>query len=344
MKKAIIVIVASVVILGLIIGGCAQPAPAPAPTPTPAPAPTVITWKAQSWGGDTYTPRIMMEKVLDDLEASGLFQIDYFPQEALMKARDAWDGMREGVLDIAMSPSGYQVDRMGVAGATEWLPRNFNYDKFIAHYRDPGGYYDFSQTYFAKQGIRLVSDQHTPPNQGSSVVPIHKMEDLKGLLTRDPGSWTPWLKMLGAAPVALASSEVYEAFQRGIVEAFISHSLSSYVSHKWYEVTDYVVIIDWMLGGLQLTMNNDVYNDLPAEHRALFDESVLRQEAWMFEQNKVDIVELLDVIKGHGVEIIEIPAEEMARWDAAIAPFFDSLAEKYGPEWDAFLKIQATLK
>jgi len=56
-----------------------------------------------------------------DLEVSGYFEVEYFPQEGLMKARDAWDGMRQGVLDIAMSPSGYQVDRMGVAGATEWL-------------------------------------------------------------------------------------------------------------------------------------------------------------------------------------------------------------------------------
>ena len=342
MKKAIVVIVASVVILGLIIGGCAQPAPAPTPTPTPPPE--VIKWKVQSWAGATYQSRLMIESAMDKLKASGRFEFDYLPGEMLMTAKEAFDGLREGVLNMAITSGGYHIDRMGAVGEIEWMPLNFEYEKFVAHYRDPGGFFDFSQPAWAKMGLRLLAYQKTTPgNLLSTTRPVRTLEDMKGLMHRDPGAYAEWLKLLGAVPISISSAELYEGFQRGVVEGHTG-SLSSYMSQKWYEVAPYVSKIDWIAGGMSIAMNLDDYNGLPADARALLDQAILEADAEGFEIGRQQATELFKEGEAVGVTFIDMSPQEMARWEAAIQPYFDNLGAKYGAEWTELMKIRATLK
>jgi len=331
--KGIGVIVSVLVVLGLLIGGfgCAPAAPS-----------EVIKLKAQSWGGATYQARVMLEDVIDQLEATGRFEFDYFPGEPLMSAKEAFDGMREGVLDIAVSASGYHIDRMGVVGAIQWMPKNYDFEKFAANYRT-SGFLDWAQPYYEKMGLRLLSDQKALPNILNSAEPIHTLEDMEGVLMRDAGTFGPWIELLGGTPVALPSAEFYEAAQRGVVESMIP-SLSSYVSHKWYEVTPYVTLIEWFCGGMQLIMNNDVYNGLPADARTLLDDAVLEAEGRMWDFAREWWDKDIAAIEAEGVEIYTPPKEEMARWEAAIQPYYDSLEDEYGAEWTEFMKYRAMLK
>ncbi len=361
-RKGLSIVLSAVIVLALVLSvfGCTTPAPTPTPTPTttptpkptPSPTPTptpttplpVINLKAQSWSGATYPPRIMLEDVIKTLEASGRFKVTYYPQEALMPSRNTPDGMVQGVLDIAITGAGYALDRMGIAGDTQWLPRNFNYDKFVANYRNPGGLLDFYQPYFAKAGLVLLSDQHTPPNIMCSKQPVTKLEDVKGKLSRDVGTFTEWLKLLGATPVAVAAAEMYEAFQRSTIDMMISISMSSYISSKLYEVTPNIGLIEWGLGGMQLMMSKKSYDSLDPAAKAILDKAVLAAEPAMYALNQKQYTDGIDQMKAKNVTVWVPTKEEMARWDAAIKPFMDSMATKYGAEWTAFEKIRATLK
>lgn len=284
----------------------------------------------------------MVEEIIKKLEASGQFKFDYFPGEALMSGRNAFDGIRQGALEIAVSAASYQIDVMGIVGEVQYMPGLFDFEKFVAHYRDPGGFYDFEQPYFQKVGLRLLSDQHTPPNILCSTKPIYTLEDMKGLLFRDPGGCADWERLLGATPVAIASTEVYEALMRRQIEA-TPPSLSSYVSNKWYEVAPYVNAFEFLLGGMHLIMKNDIYNSLPADARKLFDKTVLDAEVAMFDLARKQEADNFALVQTKGAKVYNPPATEMARWQAAIQPYYDGLAKKYGAEWTAFMKIRATL-
>ena len=52
--------------------------------------------------------------------------------------------------------------------------------------------------------------------------PVYKMEDLKGLKIRSYGFNARVAKMLGGVPVAMPQNSVYEALQKGVVDASLS--------------------------------------------------------------------------------------------------------------------------
>ena len=309
---------------------------------TPVSAAEPINLRVQSWGGATYSPRVMVESVIKKLNVTDRFKITYFPGEPVVTAKEAFDAVREGVLDVAITAAAYHEDRMGPVGVIQWMPRNFNFEKFAAHYRDQGGFMDFVQPYYGKVNLHLLSDMHTPPAQLFSTKPVKSLDDLKGLLIRDAGSQSPWLKLLGAAPLSIPSPEVFEGFQRGVVEGTIA-SMSSYVSNKWFEVATNVTEIDWLLGGMQLVMNQETYEKLPADARELLDKAVLEAEQEYWNRSRTEDKMFMEEVKAKGANVIYPDKAGIDQFESAIEPFYTSMSKKFGSPWDDLMKIRKTL-
>jgi TRAP-type C4-dicarboxylate transport system substrate-binding protein len=90
------------------------------------------------------------------------------------------------------------------------------------------GFYGYAESY--------VNTKHT----------IKTPSDLKGLKMRSEGKLSAkFLAAQGATPVAVDSSEVYTALQRGSLDGAVS-GLSSIVSRKWFEVGHYITAIHYV--------------------------------------------------------------------------------------------------
>ncbi len=311
--------------------------------PSSIAASEAIPLKMQSWGGPSYPTRIATEKMIKKLNATGRFAIKYFPQQSLIPAKEVADGLRRGVLDVGEAAVGYHLDRFGLVAEVQWMPCNFNFEKFRDHYRDPGSYFDFNKPYFDKLGLKLLVDYHTPASVLCSTKPVKTIDDVKGLMIRDTGTMKPWFKLLGITPVNINVNELYEGFSRGMLHGNITSS-SAYMANKWYEVAKYVADFEWFLAGTTLMMNKAVYEAWPADVKAIFDQAILEAEKEMFalakEQDDGDVKSMT----AKGAIITKASAEDQQKFDRLIQPYFDSLGQKYGQQWTEFLKIQKTLK
>lgn len=324
----------------------AQPGATPTPLPTSTPAPAaVIKMKVQSMGATDYPSRVMLENIIKMLESrsNGRIKVDYYPAEGLVKTAQAFDAVRENVLQIGVTAPSYAVDRMGIVGDINWMPWNWDFEKFAAHYRDPGGFYDFVEPYYEKWGLRMLSHQAVPGMEWFSRKDIKKLEDFKGVLYRDAGGAADWIKALGLTPVAVARSDFYEAMQRGTVDAGYQ-SLSGYVTEKWYDVSPYLIMTEFFTGGMVLVMNNDFYNSLPADLKQIVDKAVLdaEQAHWQYSRDALnrDLATVKAVPKA---KIYQVPPDELARWRKALEPYYNGYATKYGDEWQKFQKIREKL-
>ena len=80
-----------------------------------------------------------------------------------------------------------------------------------------------SQEMFARKGFKVVpmlGGCSSAEMFGWFAKPVKSMDDFKGLKFRTAGIWGSILNEAGAAVVSMPGGEVYEALQRGVIDAF----------------------------------------------------------------------------------------------------------------------------
>lgn len=356
-NKRIMVISAILAIVMLLAASCGGAAPTPtrtaAPaqpgaTATPAPTPTMlpIRWKMSGYGGPDYPIRILQENLVKVLAAksNGQMKVDFFPAESLVKLAQGFDATKDNLVQIGLTSATYEPKRMGIVADIANLPWNFDYNKFGAAYRQPGGFYDWVEPYWEKNGLRLLSWPAVPHGEIFTRFQARTIEDLKGKLIRSVASVEPLFKKMGVEPSFIATGELYEAIQRGTVDGGIL-AISSIVTLKYYEVAKWVIIANLYTGSLPMIMNLDFYNSLRPDVRKILDDSVMEVEKDYYGFIDKQYKDQLAFLKAQtGVTVYDLPAAELARWQALAKEANADLAIKWGPEWTAWEKVWATLK
>lgn len=318
------------------------------PIPKASAAETVIKLKIQSAYGKTHYSRQFVEYLLPLLEkrSNGRLKFTYYPGEAVMTRTEAFDGVREGVLDLSITAAAYVIDRMGIVGATQWIPANWDYEIWQKHSRDQGSYYDWADPYFTKVGLKLLSTISSEKNLFFSRLPTSKIEDLRGQRWRSVGTLDKWYEYLGIRAMPIKLTEFYEGVQRGVIDGG-TQSLSGYVSEKWYEVAPNFIFakIGWC-SNMHLVINLKVYNDLPADLREMFDKAVLETEDYLYQviNKKSGEADWAKLKAYPRLKIWEPTNAENARLLEMSQPFFNGLAKEYPADWSAYLKMKKHLE
>lgn len=164
------------------------------------------------------------------------------------------------------------------------------------------GFYGYAKSYVnSKQAVKLPAD-------------------LKGLRMRSEGKLSAqFLKSQGATPVAVDSSEVYTALQRGSLDGAVS-GLSSIVSRKWYEVGNYITAIHYVPLVYPVQANRHWWEGLSAQQRAVISKAIAATE-----QANVDAIEKefkrdIAVATQHGDTVYQPDAATLKKWQAAAQP------------------------
>jgi len=100
----------------------------------------------------------------------------------------------------------------------------------------------------------------------TTVGPIRKPEDLKGIKLRVPGLklFVDTAKCLGLNPVPLSSGEIYTAIQTGAVQGE-DNSVVNVYDFKTYEPAKYMTIWNYIPDIVLVVMNKSVFDSLPPE-------------------------------------------------------------------------------
>ncbi len=363
--KRIWVAVGVLVVLGLLISsfGCAAPTPTPTPTltpkpsatptatltptPTPTATPQVFTIKSSSHNavGSAYDKGWQLFCKLLQERSNGRIKIDMYPGGSLFNANTVNQALQQNVVQIAHINTSYDLDKFGLAASIMNLPYNWDYDKFVQHARDPGGWYDFLQPYYAKNGLKLLHKAQGRSFVFASRSPIRTADDFKGKMIKSvAGAQADALKLLGAAPVIMTTAEALEGLQRGTIDA-AGQTLGTVVSNKMYESAPYIDFWAYTTAGCELAANLAFYNSLPSDLQKLVDAVTLEAER---EQLTVivpaDEDAGIQVLKSQPKVEIIIPSDtELIRARQKVNPVYDALAQQFGNDWTRFMKIRENL-
>jgi TRAP-type C4-dicarboxylate transport system substrate-binding protein len=162
------------------------------------------------------------------------------------------------------------------------------------------------------------------PQQGIHTVRkgIAKLEDVKGLKIRVGSRVAGQIAVaLGAAPITLATSEMYEALQRGTVDGVFAQ-WTAFQPFKLQEVT--FQHLDVPLGGAagMIYMAEKKYRSLSAKGRKAIDDNSGEAPSREFgkfwdsvqAQGRADV----EALKGHSIH--QLPKTEFERWKQLLEP------------------------
>jgi TRAP-type transport system periplasmic protein len=154
---------------------------------------------------------------------------------------------------------------------------------------------------------------------------VRTMEDLKGLKIRVPGgSQAAAIKALGGTVVGMPTPDIYLALERKTIDGVII-PWEAVKAYRFHEFTKYHTEISLSFGTGMAIMNKKKWESLSPDVQKIIDSlsgasgAELSAKAW----EKTD-TEALQMVKGMtGQEIINPPANEMARWKKTVEPIWD---------------------
>jgi TRAP-type C4-dicarboxylate transport system substrate-binding protein len=283
MKKILLTLVVVVLMSGLILGSCAEPAPAPSPAPSPAPAPApapapvkpitlkYATFNSESHGWSQALLR-WQERVIE--ETNGQVNFENYFSGTLIAAPNAFREIAEGVADlgagyIALQKSGFDLTngvRAWVYGASD-IYSVVRIDKELyAKYPEIREEYKDAKVLggWNCAGFYWLSTKDKP---------VRSLEDFKGL-TFKSSSWIKQLEALDCAPVAVPMPDAYISIQKGIIDGLMA-PIEVMHGYKLAEVTKYHTEIGLVQGSQpELLFNWDSWNSLPSNVQQVLENNV----------------------------------------------------------------------
>ena len=288
----------------------------------------------------------MMADFCKELEkrTNGRVKVDFFAGGSLLKAPAMFEGVVNGIADIGYSHVYYTAGRMPV---TETVGLPLGYPSAWVGSQVMNDFYNkFKPKEFDK--VRVLWMNTSTPSAIASKKPVRKLEDLKGLTIRAPGLSGEIMKALGGTPAPTPMMEVYDAIAKGVIDGEASN-FETLIAFKFAEVVKYSTSI-WQITypfPFYCVMNKKSYEKLPPDIRVIFDQLVGEyKERYILLWNSVDFVGKAFGQK-KGVEFIDLPPSELAKWQAAVEPVIENyvkkmvgkgFSEKEVRSWIAFLR------
>lgn len=159
--------------------------------------------------------------------------------------------------------------------------------------------------------------------------PVRSAADLEGFQLRETpiGTWVDTWEEIGVDITTTPSDEVYSSLEAGVADATTSDANQA-VSMSLYEVQDYFIEVEYLVGNRNLWINEDVFQSLDETHQDLVLELSQEASEETTEEGKAAEQETLDELESNGMEIISDVDRESLR--EAARPAIEGLFET---EW-----------
>ena len=168
---------------------------------------------------------------------------------------------------------------------------------------------------------------------------IDTPEDLSGMKIRVMESAVAMdlMSSLGGSPTPMSYSELYTAFQGGIVDG-AENNPPSYFNSRHYEVTKYYILNEHSAVPDILIAGTHLWENLTEQEKEWLLEAVDMSIEFQWKLWETSEIEAIDAVKEAGVEVI-IPDKEP--FMKKVEPLYEDIARK-DPELDAWIqKIKA---
>jgi len=260
----------------------------------------------------------------------GRLVIQFFPGGAVVPATKEFDAVDAGIVEMALTGYHYNIDKFSTGGLYNIIVAGPPPLEYASWYYYGGGEAlleemckDYNVTNPAMSSVTRAE------MFGFSNKPLNTLDAFEGLKFRTAGDWGEILTdSFGASVIFTPGQEIYEAMQRGVIDAFEYGSPGLNWPMGFHEISKYGVfpgihapsVINFFL------VNRDAWAGLPD------DLKTIAKEAWMgeaftllLEETALDM-EIIERYKEYGLEFLYVPVEVQKEIEAAAMDFYEKKA------------------
>ena len=299
--------------------------------------------------GDTYTIRIAHTEAEDrslnlacvefknwiEEQSGGKVTVDIYPNGAFSGSdADIIQATALGQIEVGFAATSAFTEYNPVWGV---LDMPFLFDSADAYFTAMDG--ELGQALNATldgTGLKVLGNSFMGVKQiTNSKKPVHTVADLSGLKMRTMQSdaHIDQYTYMGANATPMSYGEVFTGLQQGTVDGQDQSSTIIW-AQKWYEAQKYMTIVNINYGTMAFTANENWYNSLPEDIKALVDEGVKTYILdWEREYELNAEAECQQKIADAGIEVYTPTAEELQTFIDAVQPEHEKYAKEWGQEW-----------
>jgi len=297
------------------------------------PAGETYTFKIQTSFDAANPAHIFGAKICDAVTAmsGGRLEFKAFTGGAIVPATKEMDAIDVGTIEGTYTCTMYNMDKWPEAGLFSARPGGLTAEAAPVWFQFYGT--DFLNKMLEGYDVVAIPGICPQPPEifAHSKVKIETVDDIKGLRMRTSGDGGEVMTRLGASVVFMPGGELYEAMQRGVIDAFEYASPSVDWAMSFQEIAKYVIFSATRAPSdpLVFYLNKSKYEALPDDLKAIVQhavQSVTReQQMWLENDNIAAIKKFED----YGCELYHLPPDvERAIIDTASEFYAEKAAQE----------------
>jgi TRAP-type C4-dicarboxylate transport system substrate-binding protein len=260
--------------------------------------------------------------------AGGKYIIEVHHAEELIKVNESLDAVRRGVVEMCFWPVGL-FGGVDIRFSSAEMP--FLYNNVYAHSAAQEPLLPLYSEILEKNfNQKALGSNCAGGFQVGGNKPVKTLEDWDGLLVQAPSpSIADVVDILGGSPVHVSAFEVYDALQKGVVDASLI-ATTGWLQVKLYEVASHLTLVYLLPANVMMSINLDVWNSLPKNIQDILleegqqagreiDNAMIKAE----EETPVKLAEC-------GMEIYTLDKAERDRWQELLRPYNEKLIADMG--------------
>ncbi|MBN7787068.1 DctP family TRAP transporter solute-binding subunit [Ponticoccus gilvus] len=245
---------------------------------------------------------------------------------------DATQATRSGSIDMVVTGSA-AIAGIEPAMGVFTLPFMFENDAEVDAIMT-GPFFDYVAEKMPEHDLIMLSMwENGFRNATNSKHPIMAVSDFEGLNFRVMQNpiFLDTFRRLGANPVPMAFGEVFTALETGAVDGQ-ENPLPLIEATKFYEVQKYLTLTRHAYSPNPVLVNRGVWEGLNADEQALIRSCAESARDAQIERSRAAVGESAEKLTAEGMEIAEMPAEEMAKLRDLVAPVYETSMDSVGKE------------
>ncbi len=240
------------------------------------------------------------------------------------------DAVQQGTAEIGHSTPYYAAGKNPALHFFSNVPFGMSATEQTAWLRYGGGQ-DLWDSIYAERGLKpFYSGNSGTQSGGWFKKPINSVEDLKGLNMRIAGLGGEAMRALGVNAVLLPPPEIFPAFKSGAIDAaeWVGPLLDQ--AFGLYKVAKicYVPAFHEPGAALEIVVNQDAFNELPADLQAIVANAAEATSVETLAQFDYFNTQALGQLRTEGVEFLEFPEEVILALREASASVMTKLADE----------------
>ncbi|MEM8791737.1 MAG: TRAP transporter substrate-binding protein DctP [Pseudomonadota bacterium] len=258
------------------------------------------------------------EIVADEVAAADVgLEIKIFPSKSLFKPREQYKPLSRGQLDMSVFPLAYAGGQRPEYNLTLMPGLVKNHDH--AARLNESAFMGELEKLMAEDDVMVLVHGYLAGGFVGKDKCITSPSDAQGVQMRAAGkAFEQMLAGAGASIASMASSEIYNAMQTGVLGG-ANTSSSSFVSYRIYEqakcFTPAGDVALWFMYQ-PLLMNKATFDGLTKKQQDAILAGAKKAEAFYLNEAKSQDASAVEVYKSNGVEIKEMTPDEFEEWRA----------------------------